>query len=59
VHLWPLLLLLLLLLLQVLLLLTLAGAQGLEAGLVAQGVLAGLHHQSQTAVDVLLASLLR
>jgi hypothetical protein len=41
------------------LVLTLARAQGLEAGLVAQGVLAGLHHQRQTAVDVLLAPLLR
>jgi hypothetical protein len=39
--------------------LTLAGAHGLEAGLVAQRVLAGLHHQRQTAVDVLLALLLR
>lgn len=38
--------------------LTLAGAQGLQAGLVAQGVLAGLHHQRQPAVDVLLALLL-
>ena len=33
--------------------LTLAGAKGLERGLVAQAVLAGLHHQCQTAVDVL------
>ena len=38
--------------------LTLAGAQGLQAGLVAQSVLAGLHHQRQPAVDVLLALLL-
>lgn len=41
------------------LLLTLARAQSLQAGLVAKGVLAGLHHQLQTAVDVLLALLLR
>lgn len=39
--------------------LTFARAQGLQAGLVAQGVLAGLHHQRKTAVDVLLALLLR
>lgn len=32
--------------------LTLAGAQGLQAGLVAQGVLSGLHDQSQTAERV-------
>lgn len=32
---------------------TLARAQGLQGGLVAQAVLAGLHHQRQTAVDVL------
>lgn len=39
--------------------LTLARAQSLQAGLVAKGVLAGLHHQLQTAVDVLLALLLQ
>lgn len=39
-------------------LLTLARAQSLQAGLVAKGVLAGLHHQLQPAVDVLLALLL-
>lgn len=38
---------------------TLAGTQCLEACLVSQGVLARLHHQSQTAVDVLLALLLQ
>jgi hypothetical protein len=38
---------------------TLAGAQGLEDGLVAQSVLATLHHQRQAAVDVLLRLLLR
>ena len=38
--------------------LTLAGAQSLQAGLVAQSVLATLHHQRQAAVDVLLALLL-
>lgn len=41
------------------LLLTLARPQSLQAGLVAKGVLAGLHHQLQTAVDVLLALLLQ
>ena len=31
--------------------LTLSGAQGLEAGLVAQGELAGLHHQREAAEE--------
>lgn len=39
-------------------LLTLARTQGLQAGLVPQSVLSGLHHQRQTAVDVFLALLL-
>lgn len=43
---------------ELLQLLTLARTQSLQAGLVAQSILSGLHHQRQTAVDVFLALLL-
>ncbi len=39
--------------------LTLAAAEGLQSGLVAEGVLPGLHHQLQPGVDALKSLLLR